>query len=110
MRRLVSRRRYSMMMLSRRQVVDDLNELLRAAGLGDVGGVLPVDDDEGNALDLVALGELLGALQVRVHGEGVICLRIVLRADPVVFSEALLELQGLVIVLGDEGLVLLLNG
>src|SRR6185312_9198949 len=49
----------SVMALRGGEVVDLGDDLLRAAGFGDVERVLTVDDDQRNALHLVALGELL---------------------------------------------------
>src|SRR5947199_10233062 len=87
----------SVAMLGCDQVADQLDELLLAAsrrglrtvvpGFRDIGGVFAVHDEERPAFDVVALGELLGALQVRAHGEGVVGLGEVVGADAVLGRE-----------------------
>src|SRR5579862_4771207 len=80
----------SVPMLGGRQVVDELYELLFAAGLGDVGRVLAVDDDKRHALHVIALGEFLGALQVGADAEGVVGVGEVIRLDAVLLRPLLL--------------------
>src|SRR6266566_9168915 len=113
-RRRGSRRRWmralpalSVAMLGCDQVADQLDELLLAASrrglrtvvssLRDIGGVFAVHDEERHALDVVALSELLGALQVRAHGERVVGLGEVVGTDAVLGRELLLHAEGLVV-------------
>ena len=52
-----------------RELVDERQQLVVAAGHGAVGRVLAVDDDRRDAADAVPSAELVGALQLGLHGE-----------------------------------------
>src|SRR5581483_8264021 len=90
-------RRPSVAVFGRSQIVDERHQLGRSAGLAHVRRVLPVDHEQRHSCDMVSLGELLGALQVRVHGERVISVGVLVRTDAELFGEALLQLQGVLI-------------
>ena len=64
-----SRARQSMAVLRGGEIIDELDQLRFGAGFGDIGAVLTVHDEEGHTLDDVALGNLLGALQIRADRE-----------------------------------------
>src|SRR5712664_4037092 len=97
-------------MLGGGQIVDQLDQLGFAAGLGQLGGVLAVHDDQRDAFDVIALRQLLRALQVGVDREGVVSLGEVIGADAVAGGEILLELERLLLAVPGQWGVLLLDG
>src|SRR5215831_7154303 len=63
---------HSVVVFGSREVVDQLDELRFTAGLRDVGAVLAVHHEKWHALHVVALGDLLRALQIGADREGVV--------------------------------------
>ena len=92
------------------EIIDERQQVARSAGFGHVRRELAVDDHQGHALDVVALGELLCALQIRCDREGVVGCRELVRADAVFLGEGELRLQSVVIARGHQHLMLLLDG
>src|ERR1039457_3126976 len=63
------RARVSVVLFAPRQVVDDLNQLVLAAGHAHIGDVLAVDHDGRDALDALTTRQIVRLLQIRLHTE-----------------------------------------
>ena len=63
------RGRPSVVLFARRQVVGQLDQIRLAAGHADIALVLASDYDAGHALDAVAAHQIVGFLQVGLHGK-----------------------------------------
>src|ERR1039458_3250620 len=66
------RARVSVVFFASRQVVDDLNQFVLAAGHAHIGDVLAVDHDGRHALDVFTTRQIVRFLQIRLHTERII--------------------------------------